>query len=244
LLLERCVEGDLVQPGLDAKRRSSSLQCLVRARKGGLCDVFPARMVAQHAAAVVGEWPRVPAIQLVECVSIAGGDRADELLVRPSWLKKCAHAAVVALVLVEAKSAESLTGADKFTRTGEFGRRSQESAREGPLKGHDRKQETLTGIQCRGDRTRPQGTRRKSSGEREKRGRDFLPGRGPFSYVRTDGVKDAPSTGNFGGIDVPTGVPISPPQTINDLPVHATRGPLRERSGHFGNALHRFAARS
>jgi len=53
-------------------------------------------------------------------------------------------------------------------------------------------------------------------------------------------VKDAPSRGNFGGIDVPSGVPISPPQTISERPVHAIAEPARGRSGQLGNAAHRF----
>ena len=54
------------------------------------------------------------------------------------------------------------------------------------------------------------------------------------------GVNAAPSSGNFGGVEVPTGVPISPPQTISDRPVHVTIGPPRARRGQLGSADHRF----
>ena len=51
------------------------------------------------------------------------------------------------------------------------------------------------------------------------------------AFYPVAGVKEAPSRGNLGGVVVPAGVPITPPQTISECPVHATVASLRVRRG-------------
>src|SRR5437763_13864908 len=58
--------------------------------------------------------------------------------------------------------------------------------------------------------------------------------------ARTLGVNIAPSARCLGGIDVPVGVPIVPPHTISERPVHATVAPSRGRSGERGICVQRF----
>src|SRR2546426_5541861 len=74
---------------------------------------------------------------------------------------------------------------------------------------------------------------------------DDAPGSGvvtPLAFVSYGvvGVKAAPSARYLGGVLVPAGVPISPPQTISARPVHATVEPPRARNGERGIDDQRF----